>query len=99
MPGNGFIRPSLGANSTLRWPLIQERLDALRPETILELGTGTGGVAVHLASRARYVGVEPDDTSRALAASRLGQGDARMVRDGADPGSGGGFGLGGGVGG
>ena len=84
MPGNGTTRPSLGANSTLRWPLIQEELDALRPETILELGTGTGGVAVHLASRAEYVGVEPDDTSRAIAASRLGQGGARMVRDIAD---------------
>jgi SAM-dependent methyltransferase len=84
VPGNAVARPSLGANSTLRWPLIQERLDALRPQTILELGTGTGGVAVHLASRATYVGVEPDDTSRGIAASQIGQGDARMVRDIAD---------------
>jgi SAM-dependent methyltransferase len=81
MPRSAVTRPSLGANSTLRWPLIQVRLDALQPETILELGTGTGGVAAHLASRARYVGVEPDDASRNIAASRIGEGQARIVRD------------------
>jgi SAM-dependent methyltransferase len=93
MPENAFTRPSLGANSTLRWPLIQARLDALRPETILELGTGTGGVAVHLASRARYVGVEPDDTSRVIAGSRIGDGDARIVHDIAELDSGDSFDL------
>ena len=84
MPGSAFSRPSLGANSTLRWPLIESRLDEVGPETILELGTGTGGVAIHLASRARYVGVEPDDTSRVVAASRIAGADARLVPDIAD---------------
>ena len=88
MPGSAFTRPSLGANSTLRWPLIESRLDEVGPKTILELGTGTGGVAMHLASRARYVGVEPDDTSRVIAASRIASADARLVPDIADLASG-----------
>jgi SAM-dependent methyltransferase len=81
MVGDRFARPSLGANSTLRWPLIRVRLDELGPETILELGTGRGDVAVYLTSRATYVGVEPDDTSRGIAESRIDRGSGRIVRD------------------
>lgn len=71
-------QPSLGANATLRWPLIRGHLDAVQPASILELGTGTGGVAIHLASRAQYVGIEPDDTSREIAESQIGRG-ARLL--------------------
>jgi SAM-dependent methyltransferase len=79
--GNTATRPSLGADSTLRWPLVQARLDALRPARILELGTGMGDVAAYLATRADYVGVEPDATSRAIATSRLPDGRGRIVSD------------------
>jgi SAM-dependent methyltransferase len=64
--------PTLGANATLRWPIVRAHLDALQPKTILEMGVGMGAVGANLAERGDYVGVEPDETSRAVASSRIG---------------------------
>jgi len=67
----------LPPNAWLRWDTVTRRLpeDA---ETLLEVGCGQGGFAVRLASRYRYVGVEPDAESFAVARARLGStGDVR----------------------
>lgn len=87
MPKGTRHHPTLGANATLRWPLIQAHLDAIRPETILELGAGLGAVGSVLAERADYVGVEPDATSREVAASRIGSGRMLASLDELDSGT------------
>jgi SAM-dependent methyltransferase len=55
----------------MRWELIRRELSTLRPRTVLELGMGQGALGARLAEGRRYVGVEPDDRSRAVAAARL----------------------------
>jgi SAM-dependent methyltransferase len=83
-PGRGTRRlaavPPLPPNAALRWHLVRRRVDEVDPATILELGTGQGAVGARLAARSRYVGVEPDPTSRAASAARL-PADARLVSD------------------
>lgn len=64
--------PPLPPNAALRWHVVRKRVDDVAPGTILELGTGQGAVAARLADRATYTGVEPDETSRATAAGRVG---------------------------
>lgn len=61
----------LPPNAWLRW----EAVRALLPtdaESILEIGCGQGGFAPRLARRYRYVGLEPDEESFAVARARLG---------------------------
>lgn len=65
-------QPPLSPNAALRWDIIRRHLDQVAPANVLELGAGQGGVACRLAERAKYVGVEPDEVSRATALSRLG---------------------------
>ncbi|MGH9212802.1 MAG: methyltransferase domain-containing protein [Acidimicrobiales bacterium] len=76
----GLTRPPLAPNAALRWHVVQKRLATIQPSSVLELGAGQGGVAVRLAARADYVGVEPDEVSRATAVSRL-EGHGRLVDD------------------
>jgi SAM-dependent methyltransferase len=46
-------------------------LEAARPTTVVEVGTGAGGLGTWLARRLTYVGVEPDDESRSITGARL----------------------------
>jgi glycosyltransferase involved in cell wall biosynthesis len=61
----------LSPNAALRWHVVRRQVQALRPTTVLECGTGQGAVGARLCREAVYVGVEPDALSRATAASRL----------------------------
>lgn len=73
--------PPLTLRAWLRWDVVQRRLPPLdRSTVVLELGAGQGAVAARLAERARYIGVEPDPASRAVATGRLPT-HARMLAD------------------
>ena len=63
--------PALPPNAALRWAVVKRIVDALQPVSILEIGCGQGAFGVRLADRARYLGVEPDATSFAVARSRI----------------------------
>jgi glycosyltransferase involved in cell wall biosynthesis/SAM-dependent methyltransferase len=78
MPHGASTQPPLPPNAALRWHLVEQHLDALRPTSILECGAGQGAAGSRLAARASYVGIEPDETSRSTAASRLPAG-ARLL--------------------
>lgn len=64
--------PQLTINGWLRFDAIARALRITRPRSILEIGTGEGALGAWLARRFDYVGVEPDETSRARAMRRLG---------------------------
>jgi SAM-dependent methyltransferase len=51
----------------LRHDAIRAVLDAVRPQSVLEVGAGRGAMGARLARRAEYVGVEPDPISFAAA--------------------------------
>ena len=55
----------------MRWSVVRRIVDRLAPKTILEIGCGQGAFGARLASRARYLAVEPDATSFAVAKSRI----------------------------
>ena len=63
--------PELTMSAWLRFDSIRRGLDRARPSRILEFGAGEGAFGVWLASRYDYAGVEPDETSQAVAAGRL----------------------------
>lgn len=63
--------PPLTTMARLRQPFIDAAVRKVRPRSILEVGAGQGATGVRLASHAPYVGVEPDMSSAAVAASRL----------------------------
>ena len=64
--------PPLSLNGWLRWDVLRRILDELDDVvTVLEIGAGLGAVAVRLAQRYEYVGVERDPTSFAVARDRL----------------------------
>jgi len=60
--------------ASLRWPIARSVLAGEpRGSTVLELGCGQGAIGSRLAEMFDgYVGVEPDDESRAVAAARVG---------------------------
>jgi SAM-dependent methyltransferase len=62
--------PPLSPNAWLRWDLVSRLLPAAAAD-VLEVGCGQGGFGARLASRYRYVGVEPDAASAQLAQRRL----------------------------
>jgi SAM-dependent methyltransferase len=70
--------PALPLNAWMRWDHVQRLLPTLDVRSVLEIGAGGGAVAVRLAQRYDYVGLEPDEQSFALAERRLG-GRGRMV--------------------
>lgn len=64
-------RPALPLNAWLRWDHVQRLLPRLDVRTVLEIGAGGGAVAVRLAERYDYLGLEPDAESFARAEARL----------------------------
>ncbi len=83
-----MTRPALPPNAALRWAVVHRIVEDLRPATVLEIGCGQGAFGARLASGRRYLGVEPDATSYAVARSRIGPagGDVRNVAVGDLPG-------------
>ncbi len=70
--------PPLSPNGWQRWDVVRRLLppDAV---DVLEVGCGQGGLAVRLAQRYSYVGVEPDGVSAGVAAERLREAGGRGV--------------------
>jgi SAM-dependent methyltransferase len=73
--------PPLSPNAWLRWDLVSRRLPADAVD-VLEVGCGQGAMGARLAHRyPRYVGLEPDTASYAVAAARIasigGRGEVR----------------------
>ena len=62
--------PPLSPNASLRYDVVR-RLLPDGPATVLEVGCGMGGVGARLAQRYRYLGLEPDPLSCAVAVGRL----------------------------
>jgi SAM-dependent methyltransferase len=75
--------PPLSPNAWLRWELIRRELEARDPASVLEIGMGQGALAARLEIGRRYVGVEPDERSRAVARQRLSSA-ATVLADVAD---------------
>jgi SAM-dependent methyltransferase len=73
------LTPPLTAMGTLRWSVVRPILDRLRPARVLEIGCGQGAVGARLARRARYVGVDSDARSCAVARSRVAPLGGRIV--------------------
>ena len=62
------VLPPLSPNGWLRWEVVERLLPPGRLD-VLEVGCGQGGFGARLAQRYRYVGVEPDAISCAVAAA------------------------------
>jgi SAM-dependent methyltransferase len=73
--------PPFTLNAWLRYDLIERTLAQLDGiESILEVGAGRGALGTRLATRFRYVGVEPDELSCEAAKEALGRvGTGEMV--------------------
>jgi SAM-dependent methyltransferase len=73
--------PPFTLNAWLRYDLIERTLAGLDGiESILEIGAGRGALGARLATRYRYVGVEPDELSCEAAKEVLGRlGSGEMV--------------------
>lgn len=64
--------PPLPLHAWLRWDAVERMLRAIEPiDSVLEIGPGVGGFGARLARRWRYIGVEPDSASAAIAARRI----------------------------
>jgi SAM-dependent methyltransferase len=72
-------QPPLAPGAALRWSVVRRMVDELRPGRVLEVGCGQGGFGARLAVRSTYVGVEPDDTSYAIAAERVADHGGRVL--------------------
>lgn len=64
--------PPLPLNARMRWAVVKRIVDELKPSSVLEIGCGQGSYGARLAAGRSYVAVEPDPTSFAVAASRIG---------------------------
>ena len=62
--------PPLSPNGWLRWEVVSSMLPPGHLD-VLEMGCGQGGFGARLAQQHRYVGVEPDATSCAVARTRI----------------------------
>jgi SAM-dependent methyltransferase len=63
--------PELTMSAWLRFGSIRRALGLAAPRRVLEVGAGEGGLGAWLATRFDYVGVEPDEASRAMAIGRI----------------------------
>ncbi len=63
--------PELTITAWLRFSSIRRGLALAKPRRVLEIGAGEGALGAWLARRFDYIGVEPDEQSRAVAAARL----------------------------
>jgi SAM-dependent methyltransferase len=70
--------PPLSPNGWLRWDVVQGLLPPAGVD-VLEVGCGQGGFGARLAQNYRYVGVEPDSVSSAVAAERVAEAGGRGV--------------------
>jgi SAM-dependent methyltransferase len=74
--------PFLPPNAWLRFDAVRTALRVAQPQTLLEMGSGEGGLGAWLARHYDYTGFEPDATSRATADARLREsGRGRMIGD------------------
>ena len=80
--GPPIALPPLTTMARLRQPFIDAAVRKVRPQSILEVGAGQGATGARLAQQARYVGVEPDMSSAAVAASRMARIDNADFRMG-----------------
>ena len=72
--------PVLSTNAWLRFDAIRRGLRTARPNDVLEMGTGEGGLGAWLAAHYAYTGIEPDARSREVAQARLADvGRGRVV--------------------
>ena len=65
------VPPPLAPRAWLRYDLVDRLVGELRPATVLEIGCGQGSMGARLARRGRYLGVEPDAASGAVAEARV----------------------------
>ena len=78
-------RPALSFNAWLRYGWIRRGLRGMPPDAqLLEIGAGQGAVSARLAERCRYVGVEADPASAAVAQGRVEPHDGSVLRGEAD---------------
>ena len=63
--------PPMSFSASLRYPIVKRQLDALRPESVVEVGCGMGAMACRLAAAYEYRGYEPDRRSFETAEHRL----------------------------
>jgi SAM-dependent methyltransferase len=63
--------PPLPPRAWLRWDRVEKIVDELRPGTVVEIGCGQGAFGARLATRARYLGVEPDRAAYEVARARI----------------------------
>jgi SAM-dependent methyltransferase len=71
--------PQLTMSAWMRFDEIRRGLSTTRPGNVLEIGAGQGGMGSWIARRHRYVGVEPDAQSRAIALARVGTDNGSRV--------------------
>jgi SAM-dependent methyltransferase len=57
--------------ATLRWSVVKPLVTEVAPRRALEIGCGQGGFGARIASRAQYLGVEPDAASCDVAKQRI----------------------------
>lgn len=63
--------PPLAIRAWLRYDVVSRLLARLAPTSVLEIGCGQGAFGSRLAGRVNYLGVEPDEDSYQVAASRI----------------------------
>jgi SAM-dependent methyltransferase len=69
--GSSIPLPPLAIRAWLRYDVVSRAIDKVQPKTVLEIGCGQGAFGARLAGHVDYLGVEPDPTSYAVAASRI----------------------------
>jgi SAM-dependent methyltransferase len=74
--------PVLTTSAWLRFDSIRHALGVSRPESVLEIGAGEGGLGAWLAQRYDYTGFELDEKSRATAKARVAiEGRGKILDD------------------
>ena len=63
--------PPLAPRAWLRWDVVDRLVAEVGPGTVLEIGCGQGAFGARIATRAGYVGVEPDDAAHEVARRRI----------------------------
>ncbi|MCD9154161.1 class I SAM-dependent methyltransferase [Aeromicrobium duanguangcaii] len=63
--------PPLAIRAWLRYDVVRRVFERIAPRTVLEVGCGQGAIGARLAQHSEYLAVEPDDSSFAVADSRI----------------------------
>jgi SAM-dependent methyltransferase len=69
--GSSVHAPPLAIRAWLRYDVVSRAIDRLQPRRVLEIGCGQGAFGSRIAGRVDYLGVEPDQISYEVAASRI----------------------------